>query len=441
MLKINKFISLILLSNILVIGCERIDNFDEGKAFINAIKDNLESNYKFVTSFGLTNNKYSLMSEYGYSAVSFSKPYYTSSYEYNVRKNACSYYMYDEGLEYDYTLVYDEYYYEYYNLCDTYYVCDSLEDSSVYWSNVIDSVNEGKNACLEFSILVLEGILELIEGNVESSYNLDYEIEFFKDGAFNMVISASGKSHSKYYEVKFNNYLLSYYSETYKKGLTFDKEEVIYAYDSNLNVPLSSSYSKEDNNNLKGTFINSYLDKVKSNVLGNCDLSSIESFNVDYSKTVYENGVKNVEYDMFSLDINGNMKIYNDHKNIYIIKNSDTYYLYDVDKLIYDEIDQSEYASYYNKILLDYKAYQGYLGAVLNGLSSNEEVVYYSNKPFDLDLKYSNDEYAVNMTIDNYLLTYLYVNEFDNSKDTYIVLSMNDSYYFEMIDFSDYQKK
>ena len=63
MFKLNKFISLSLLGVLLITGCETINTFNEGKEFIKNINNNYESKFNEVTSFGVSINKYKLVSE------------------------------------------------------------------------------------------------------------------------------------------------------------------------------------------------------------------------------------------------------------------------------------------------------------------------------------------------------------------------------------------
>jgi hypothetical protein len=75
---------------------------------------------------------------------------------------------------------------------------------------VLNNIKEDKEYVSDLSLSILNGILELIEGNIESKYNLDYELEFFNGGTFKAYIEASDKKESVYYEVEFNDYLSSF---------------------------------------------------------------------------------------------------------------------------------------------------------------------------------------------------------------------------------------
>ena len=131
MVKLNKFISLSLLSILLVTGCERIDNFEKGKDFIIDISKNYESKFNEVTSFGVTINKYSLMSESHYNDINYSDPYYSYSLDYNNKRKINNIIINDEGLMYNYSLsLIDNYYYEFYNLENKYIKVDDYNLSN-----------------------------------------------------------------------------------------------------------------------------------------------------------------------------------------------------------------------------------------------------------------------------------------------------------------------
>ena len=103
MIKLNKFISLSLLSILLVTGCNKIDTFEKGKEFINDIRKNYESKFNEVTSFGVTINKYSLMSESHYTDINYSNPYYSYSFDYNNKRKVNNVIINDDGLKYNYS--------------------------------------------------------------------------------------------------------------------------------------------------------------------------------------------------------------------------------------------------------------------------------------------------------------------------------------------------
>ena len=116
MIKLNKFISLSLLSILLVTGCNKIDTFEKGKEFINDISKNYESKFNEVTSFGVSINKYKLVSEEYYRDIDYINPTYSYSFDFNNKRKINNIIINDEGLNYDYSLcLIDNSYYEFYN--------------------------------------------------------------------------------------------------------------------------------------------------------------------------------------------------------------------------------------------------------------------------------------------------------------------------------------
>lgn len=444
MVKLNKFISLSLLSVLLVTGCNKIDTFEEGKEFINDISNNYESKFNEVTSFGITINKYSLMSESHYSDIKYNNPYYSYSFDYNNKRKINNIIINDEGLKYNYSLsLIDNYYYEFYNLENKYIKIDDYNLSNEYWNKVLDSVNEYKNTLFNTSNDILNGILSVIEGNIESSYNLDYKIEFFEVGSFKMTIEQSDSKENIYHDIYFNNYLLSEYSVTYDYGFKIDREVYNYKYESNLNLPFIYSYEEEDSkNNLKGYFVNEYIDKIRSNILDNMNLriNNVKTYSYRYDYVIYEDGIKKTKFYESKLDKDGNLLIHNEDEFKYYIFKDEVIYEVDMDDNSYSVCDEVLYQAVINESKLNYRTYISFMNEYLNKCKELD-TIYYSNKENDLDLKYNSKEFNIVMNVSNGLLSYLYINNYTNNYDEYITLEMNDNSYFELVDFFNFNQK
>ena len=444
MVKLNKFISLSLLSILLATGCKRIDTFEKGKEFINDISKNYESKFNEVTSFGVTINKYSLMSENHYSDINYSDPYYSYSFDYNSKRKINNIIINDYGLEYNYSLsLIDNYYYEFYNLENKYIKVDDYNLSNEYWDKVLDNVNEYKDALFDTSNDILNGILSVIEGNIKSSYNLDYKIEFFEVGSFKMTIELNDSKENIYHDIYFNNYLLSEYSVTYDYGFKIDREVYNYTYNSNLNLPFIFNYEKEDSkNNLKGYFVNEYIDKIRSNILDNMNLriNNVKTYSYRYDYVIYEDGIKKTKFYESKLDKDGNLLIHNEDEFKYFIFKDEVIYEVDMDDNSYSICDEVLYQAVINESKLNYRTYISFMNEYLNKCKELD-TAYYSNKENDLDLKYNSKEFNIVMNISNGLLSYLYINNYTNNYDEYITLEMNDNSYFELVDFSNFNQK
>ena len=444
MIKLNKFISLSLLSILLVTGCNKIDTFEKGKEFINDISKNYESKFNEVTSFGVTINKYSLMSEKHYNDINYSDPYYSYSFDYNNKRKINNVIINDEGLMYDYSLsLIDNYYYEFYNLENKYIKIDDYNLSNEYWNKVLDNVNEYKDTLFNTSNDILNGILSVIEGNIESSYNLDYKIEFFEVGSFKMTIELSDSKENIYHDIYFNNYLLNEYSVTYDYGFKIDREVYNYKYESNLNLPFIYSYEEEDSkNNLKGYFVNEYIDKIRSNILDNMNLriNNVKTYSYRYDYVIYEDGIKKTKFYESKLDKDGNLLIHNEDEFKYYIFKDEVIYEVDMDDNSYSVCDEVLYQAVINESKLNYRTYISFMNEYLNKCKELD-TIYYSNKENDLDLKYNSKEFNIVMNISNGLLSYLYINNYTNNYDEYITLEMNDNSYFELVDFSNFNQK
>lgn len=444
MVKLNKFISLSLLSILLATGCKRIDTFEKGKEFINDISKNYESKFNEVTSFGVTINKYSLMSENHYSDINYSDPYYSYSFDYNNKRKINNIIINDEGLMYNYSLsLIDNYYYEFYNLENKYIKVDDYNLSNEYWDKVLDNVNEYKDALFDTSNDILNGILSVIEGNIKSSYNLDYKIEFFEVGSFKMTIELNDSKENIYHDIYFNNYLLSEYSVTYDYGFKIDREVYNYTYNSNLNLPFIFNYEKEDSkNNLKGYFVNEYIDKIRSNILDNMNLriNNVKTYSYRYDYVIYEDGIKKTKFYESKLDKDGNLLIHNEDEFKYFIFKDEVIYEVDMDDNSYSICDEVLYQAVINESKLNYRTYISFMNEYLNKCKELD-TAYYSNKENDLDLKYNSKEFNIVMNISNGLLSYLYINNYTNNYDEYITLEMNDNSYFELVDFSNFNQK
>lgn len=444
MVKLNKFISLSLLSILLATGCKRIDTFEKGKEFINDVSKNYESKFNEVTSFGVTINKYSLMSENHYSDINYSDPYYSYSFDYNSKRKINNIIINDYGLEYNYSLsLIDNYYYEFYNLENKYIKVDDYNLSNEYWDKVLDNVNEYKDALFDTSNDILNGILSVIEGNIKSSYNLDYKIEFFEVGSFKMTIELNDSKENIYHDIYFNNYLLSEYSVTYDYGFKIDREVYNYTYNSNLNLPFIFNYEKEDSkNNLKGYFVNEYIDKIRSNILDNMNLriNNVKTYSYRYDYVIYEDGIKKTKFYESKLDKDGNLLIHNEDEFKYFIFKDEVIYEVDMDDNSYSICDEVLYQAVINESKLNYRTYISFMNEYLNKCKELD-TAYYSNKENDLDLKYNSKEFNIVMNISNGLLSYLYINNYTNNYDEYITLEMNDNSYFELVDFSNFNQK
>ena len=444
MVKLNKFISLSLLSILLVTGCNKIDTFEKGKEFINDISKNYESKFNEVTSFGVTINKYSLMSESHYTDINYSAPYYSYSFDYNNKRKVNNIIINDDGLKYNYSLsLIDNYYYEFYNLENKYIKIDDYNLSNEYWNKVLNTASEINDDVFNIGNDILEGILKVLEGNIVSSYNLDYKIEFFDIGSFKMTIELSDSKENIYHDIYFNNYLLSEYSVTYDYGFKIDREVYNYTYDSNLNLPFIFNYEKEDSkNNLKGYFVNEYIDKIRSNILDNMNLriNNVKTYSYKYDYVIYEDGIKKNKFYESKLDKDGNLLIHNEDEYKYYIFKDDIIYEVDMDDNSYSVCDEVLYKAVINESKLNYRTYMNLMNEYLNKCK-DLEVAYYSNKENDLDLKYNSKEFNIVMNISNGLLSYLYINNYNSNYDEYITLDMNDNSYFELVDLNNFNKK
>lgn len=444
MIKLNKFISLSLLCSLLVVGCNKIDTFDKGKEFINDISNNYESKFNEVTSFGVTINKYRLMSESYYTDINYSNPYYSYSFDYNNKRKVNNIIINDDGLKYNYSLsLIDNYYYEFYNLENKYINVNDYNLSNEYWNKVLNTVSEINDDVFNIGNDILEGILKVLEGNIVSSYNLDYKIEFFDIGSFKMTIELSDSKENIYHDIYFNNYLLSEYSVTYDYGFKIDREVYNYTYDSNLNLPFIFNYEKEDSkNNLKGYFVNEYIDKIRSNILDNMNLriNNVKTYSYKYDYVIYEDGIKKNKFYESKLDKDGNLLIHNEDEYKYYIFKDDVIYEVDMDDNSYSVCDEVLYKAVINESKLNYRTYMNLMNEYLNKCK-DLEVAYYSNKENDLDLKYNSKEFNIIMNISNGLLSYLYINNYNSNYDEYITLDMNDHSYFELVDLNNFNKK
>lgn len=444
MIKLNKFISLSLLCSLLVVGCNKIDTFDKGKEFINDISNNFESKFNEVTSFGVAINKYSLMSESYYTDINYSDPYYSYSFDFNDKRKVNNIIINDDGLKYNYSLsLIDNYYYEFYNLENKYIKVDDYNLSNEYWSKVLNTASEINDDVFNIGNDILEGILKVLEGNIVSSYNLDYKIEFFDIGSFKMTIELSDSKENIYHDIYFNNYLLSEYSVTYDYGFKIDREVYNYTYDSNLNLPFIFNYEKEDSkNNLKGYFVNEYIDKIRSNILDNMNLriNNVKTYSYKYDYVIYEDGIKKNKFYESKLDKDGNLLIHNEDEYKYYIFKDDVIYEVDMDDNSYSVCDEVLYKAVINESKLNYRTYMNLMNEYLNKCK-DLEVAYYSNKENDLDLKYNSKDFNIVMNISNGLLSYLYINNYNSNYDEYITLDMNDNSYFELVDLNNFNKK
>ena len=444
MVKLNKFISLSLLSILLVTGCNKIDTFEKGKEFINDISKNYESKFNEVTSFGVTINKYRLMSESHYTDINYSAPYYSYSFDYNNKRKINNIIINDEGLMYNYSLsLIDNYYYEFYNLENKYIKIDDYNLSNEYWNKVLNTASEINDDVFNIGNDILEGILKVLEGNIVSSYNLDYKIEFFDIGSFKMTIELSDSKENIYHDIYFNNYLLSEYSVTYDYGFKIDREVYNYTYDSNLNLPFIFNYEKEDSkNNLKGYFVNEYIDKIRSNILDNMNLriNNVKTYSYKYDYVIYEDGIKKNKFYESKLDKDGNLLIHNEDEYKYYIFKDDVIYEVDMDDNSYSVCDEVLYKAVINESKLNYRTYMNLMNEYLNKCK-DLEVAYYSNKENDLDLKYNSKEFNIVMNISNGLLSYLYINNYNSNYDEYITLDMNENSYFELVNLNNFNKK
>lgn len=444
MFKLNKFISLSLLSVLLITGCETINTFNEGKEFIKNINNNYESKFNEVTSFGVSINKYKLVSEEYYRDIDYINPTYSYSFDFNNKRKINNIIINDEGLNYDYSLcLIDNSYYEFYNLEQKYIKINNHIESSEKWNRVIDNVKNYKESIINKEKDIIDGILKVLEGDIESKYNLDYKIEFFDIGSFKMTIELSDSKENIYHDIYFNNYLLSEYSVTYDYGFKIDREVYNYTYDSNLNLPFIFNYEKEDSkNNLKGYFVNEYIDKIRSNILDNMNLriNNVKTYSYKYDYVIYEDGIKKNKFYESKLDKDGNLLIHNEDEYKYYIFKDDIIYEVDMDDNSYSVCDEVLYKAVINESKLNYRTYMNLMNEYLNKCK-DLEVTYYSNKENDLDLKYNSKEFNIVMNISNGLLSYLSINNYNSNYDEYITLDMNDNSYFELVDLNNFNKK